>query len=239
MFDLSNATTSVLLGTTATVAVVHALLGIDHSLPFIALARARRWSLRYTVGITVACGLVHVASSVAIGAIGAVAGRTLDWMARIESARGELAAALLIGFGLAYAARATWRLRRSVAHSHLHVHADGTVHVHPHDHRGHHLHVHEVDTGVTPWALFVILLLGPCEPLIPLMVVPAMGQSWVVVGGVVLVFGALTILTMSVAVAVGHRSLEFVPTRSVTRYADLVAGLVVAASGAAVLLLGI
>ena len=239
MFDLSDATTSVLLGTTAAVAVVHALLGIDHSLPFIALGRARRWSLRYTVGITAACGLVHVGSSVAIGAVGAVAGRTLDWMASIESARAELAAGLLLGFGLAYAAWATWCLHRGVVHSHLHVHADGRVHAHPHDHRGDHLHVHDVSAGVTPWALFVVLLLGPCEPLVPLMVVPAMSHSWVAVGGVVVVFGALTIATMAAAVAVGYRGLDFVPTRSVTRYADLVAGLVVAASGAAVLLLEI
>ena len=239
MLELSDATISVLLATTATVAIAHALLGIDHSVPFIALGRARRWSLRYTLGVTVVCGIVHVASSVAIGALGAAAGQTLDSMAGIESARGELAAALLLSFGLTYAAWATWRLRRGIVHSHLHAHADGTVHAHPHNHQGEHLHMHDAGTGLTPWALFVILLLGPCEPLIPLMVVPAMSQSWLVVGGVVAVFGVLTVGTMAVTVAVGYRGLDYLPLRPVMRYADLVAGLVVAASGAAVFLLGI
>ncbi len=239
MLELSDDTISVLLGTTATVAIVHALLGIDHSLPFIALARARRWSMRYTLGITAACGVVHVASSVVIGVFGAAAGHTLDAMAGIESARGELAAALLIGFGLTYAAWATWRLRRGHVHAHLHVHADGTVHAHPHDHHGEHLHVHDAGAGLTPWVLFVTLLLGPCEPLIPLMVVPAMSQSWFVVAGVVGVFGVLTVTTMTAAVAVGYRGIDYLPTHGVTRYADVVAGLVVAASGAGVLLLGI
>ena len=198
-----------LLSTTATVAVVHALLGIDHSLPFIALGGVRRWSLRYTVWITAACG---VTSLVAIGAVGAVAGQTFDWMAGIESARGELAAGLLLGFGLAYTARVTLRLHRGVVHSHLHVHAADTVHAHPHDHQGDYLHAHGVRVGLTQLALFVILLLGPCEPLIPLMVVPAMNHSWGVVGGIVAVFGALTVVTMAAAVAVGYRGLDFVPT---------------------------
>ena len=61
MLQLLENATSVLLGTTATVAVAHALLGIDHSLPFIALARARRWTLRRTVASTPS--LRHSASS--------------------------------------------------------------------------------------------------------------------------------------------------------------------------------
>ena len=47
--------------------------------------------------IITVCGVVHVASSVAIGAVGAVAGQTFDLMNGIESARGELAAGLLLG----------------------------------------------------------------------------------------------------------------------------------------------
>ena len=231
--------TSVLLGTTAVVAIAHTLLGIDHSVPFIVLGRSRRWPLGRTMWVTIACGIGHVASSVAIGAIGAAAGATLDSLAWVESARGEVAAALLIGFGLAYAAWAMSHAVRRVRHSHVHAHVDGTVHEHSHAHRGDHLHPHVFGSRITPWALFVIFVFGPCEPLIPLMVVPAMSRSWVDVVGVVGVFGVLTVATMAAAVAVGYRGLSAVEGRRLAPYADVVAGLVVAASGAAVLFLGL
>ena len=239
MFESLEATTSVLLGTTATVAVVHTVLGIDHSLPFVVLARARGWTLGRTVAITALCGAGHVASSVLIGAFGAAIGATFDSLVWIESARAELAAALLIGFGLAYAAWAVWRSLRGATHSHLHAHADGTVHAHPHDHHGEHMHAHLVGAGLTPWALFVIFVLGPCEPLIPLMVVPAMSQSWTLVAAVVGVFGMLTVGTMVATVILGYRGLRFIGSLPIARYANVLAGLVVAASGAAVLFLGL
>ena len=239
MLQLLDNATSVLLGTTATVAVAHTLLGVDHSLPFIALGRARQWSLQRTVAVTAACGIGHVASSVAIGGIGAVAGATLDSLAWVESARGQVAATLLIAFGLTYAAWAGWKIRRGATHSHLHVHADGTLHDHPHSHEGEHLHPHGAAAGLTPWALFVIFLFGPCEPLIPLMVVPAMSGSWVVLAAVVGVFGVLTVLTMGLTVAVGYRVCGAVPRSGLACIADLAAGLAVAASGAAVLFLGL
>jgi len=239
MFQLVENATSVLLGTTATVAVAHTLLGIDHSLPFIVLGRSRQWSLRHTVAVTVVCGIGHVASSVAIGGIGAVAGATFDSLVYVESARGQMAAALLIAFGLAYAAWAIWNLFRGVTHSHPHANVDGAVHDHVHAHHGEHLHPHGKHTSLTPWALFIIFLLGPCEPLIPLMVVPAMSGAWPVLGAVVAIFGILTVVTMSLTVVVGYRMCPAVPRPGLTRAADLVAGLVVAASGAAVLFLGL
>ena len=61
---------SVLLGTAASIGLVHTLLGVDHSLPFVALGRAQGWSLKRTLAVTFGCGLAHVLSSVLIGAIG-------------------------------------------------------------------------------------------------------------------------------------------------------------------------
>ena len=34
-------------------------------------------------------------------------------------------------------------------------------------HHGEHMHPHLVGASLTPWALFVIFVFGPCEPLIP------------------------------------------------------------------------
>ncbi|MYN64217.1 MAG: hypothetical protein F4X11_04205 [Acidobacteria bacterium] len=213
-------TTTLLLGTAASLAVVHTLLGIDHSLPFVALGRARGWALRRTLLVTALCGGGHVASSVVIGAVGVGLGIATDALLWLESARGELAAALLIGFGLAYAAWAVWRGLRGPDAACLHGGSAGA-------------------DRVTPWALFIVFVLGPCEPLIPLMVVPAIARDWLAVAAVVGVFGLLTVAVMLAAVAAAWRGVTLLGAGRIGRHADVAAGLVVAASGAAVLFLGL
>lgn len=213
-------TTSLLLGAAASLAAVHALIGIDHSLPFVALGRARNWTLRRTLLVTALCGVGHVASSVLIGALGLALGVAADALRWLESARGELAAALLIGFGLAYAARAAWKGLRERDGARLRGGPAGA-------------------DRVTPWALFILFVLGPCEPLIPLMVVPAMARDWLAAAAVAGVFGAVTVGVMLAAVAAAWRGAALLGAGRLGRRADVAAGLVVAASGAAVLFLGL
>ena len=216
-------TTTLLLGATASLAIVHTLLGVDHSLPFVALGRARGWTLARTLLITAVCGAGHVASSVAIGALGVALGIATDALLWLESARGELAAALLIGFGLAYAAWAVWSRLRGRSVSHLHAGMGGRADA----------------SRVTPWALFIVFVLGPCEPLIPLMVVPGIAGDWLTVAAVVGVFGLLTVAVMLLTVAAAYSGVGLLAGSRLTRHADVAAGLVVAASGAAVLWLGL
>lgn len=219
MSDPSHAAT-LLLGTSATLAIVHALLGVDHSLPFVALGRARGWTLARTLLVTAVCGAGHVASSAAIGAVGVGLGIAADALLWLESARGELAAALLIGFGLAYAAWAVWRRIRRPDVAPPRAGAAG-------------------GTDVTPWALFIVFVLGPCEPLIPLMVVPGVAGDWLTAAAVVGVFGLLTVAVMLAVVAAACRGADLIGVGRIGRHADVAAGLVVAASGAAVLWLGL
>ena len=216
-------TTTLLLGATASLAIVHTLLGVDHSLPFVALGRARGWTLARTLLVTAVCGSGHVASSVAIGVLGVALGIATDALLWLESARGELAAALLIGFGLAYAAWAVWSRLRGRSVSHLHAGMGGRADA----------------SRVTPWALFIVFVLGPCEPLIPLMVVPGIAGDWLTVAGVVGVFGLLTVAVMLLTVAAAYSGVGLLAGSRLTRHADVAAGLVVAASGAAVLWLGL
>ncbi|HJN46285.1 MAG: hypothetical protein CL477_01575 [Acidobacteria bacterium] len=239
MLMLTEPTVSLLLGTAAALAAFHTLIGVDHSVPFIVLGRARGWSLRRTLGVTGVCGLAHVASSVLIGSLGVGLGIALDRLAWLESTRGQVAAGLMIGFGLAYAAWAFWRGLRGHAHTHLHTHADGTVHAHTHDHQREHLHPHGVGRGVTPWALFLIFAFGPCEALIPLMMVPAVERSWSVLAAVVGVFGLFTVGTMLAVVTLGYLGLSHARLGVFDGRIDVLAGLTIAASGAAVLFLGI
>jgi ABC-type nickel/cobalt efflux system permease component RcnA len=222
--------------TALTVGVVHTLLGPDHYLPFIAMARARGWSARRTLSITLACGLGHVAASLLVGALGILFGWSLAGLSRVDDARGSIAVWLLIGFGLAYAA---WGLRsaaRSRPHSHLHTHANGTLHSHGHTHRGEHAHVHERISSrrsLTPWVLFTIFVFGPCEALVPLLMVPAAGNDWWGIGFVALVFALATLATMSALVMAGHLGLASLALGPVERYSHALAGLALAACGLA------
>ena len=255
-------TTTLLLGATASLAIVHTLLGVDHSLPFVALGRARGWTLARTLLVTAVCGAGHVASSVAIGALGVALGIATDALLWLESARGELAAALLIGFGLAYAAWAVWSRLRGRSGAHLHAGMDavragaaGAMEgVAPGATAGAVPRAGGADDGanaaarrtggqdasrVTPWALFIVFVLGPCEPLIPLMVVPGIAGDWLTVAAVVGVFGLLTVAVMLLTVAAAYSGVGLLASSRLTRHADVAAGLVVAASGAAVLWLGL
>ncbi len=226
--------------TAAGVGLVHTLLGPDHYLPFIAMARVGGWSRRKTLAVTILCGIGHVGSSVVLGVFGIALGVAVFRLENIEAVRGDLAAWLLLGFGLAYTAWGLRRAYRNRPHTHLHVHADGTVHAHQHDHRGEHVHVHDQTEDapaarLTPWVLFTIFVFGPCEPLIPLLMYPAAGHSLLGVGLVTLVFGLATIATMTAIVVAALAGAARLSGGRLERYGHAAAGLMLTACGAAVL----
>ena len=114
------------------------------------------------------------------------------------------------------------------------------MHYHPHDHQGDHAHVHEAaGRSITPWVIFVIFVLGPCEPLIPLLMYPAATQS---VGGVIavtVVFGVVTVLTMLGAVALSAVGIERLRPKSLARFDHALAGFAVFACGMAIGFMGL
>jgi len=230
-----------LAGTALTLGFVHTVIGPDHYVPFIAIARARKWRLSKTMVVSALCGLGHVLSSVVLGFLGIGLGLAVGHLEKAESTRGTIAAWLLIGFGLVYL---VWGLRkayRARPHAHLHYHADGEVHVHTHKHEGGHLHIHEEKEGekITPWVLFLIFVFGPCEPLIPLVMYPAAQHS---MSGVIMVtaaFGLATILTMLTIIALSSWGLSFVKLGKLERYSHALAGGVIFISGLAVQFLGL
>ena len=233
--------------TAAGIGFLHTLLGPDHYLPFVFLGRAGRWSRARLVGVTLLCGIAHVLSSVVLGFIGIAVGLAAARLEVIELAREQLATYGLIGFGVVYC---LWGLKRALGpppHAHLHAHADGTVHSHPHLHGEEHLHVHlgrrpqvrQPLAGASPWALFLVFVLGPCEPLIPLLMVPAAQQSTVGVGVVILVFAATTLVTMLAAVLLCGLGLNRLPLGRIEPYSHAVAGAAVALCGLAIQFVGV
>lgn len=226
----------ILTGTAATIGLVHTIIGPDHYLPFVALSRARRWSLFKTLFITVLCGIGHVGSSVVLGAVGIAAGIALRRLELFESARGDIAAWLLTSFGVVYMVWGIVRAARNRSHTHPHGHADGREHDHPHAHDVDHAHPHEEGrASVTPWILFTIFVFGPCEPLIPLLMYPAAAASVSATALVASVFALATIGTMTAIVAVLTASARLVPGRGLERYSHALAGGAILACGVAIL----
>ena len=238
----SSSTLTVLLTAAVSIAAGHTVIGIDHSLPFIVLGRARKWSMPRLLTITALCGLGHVLSSVLLGFLGIGLGVALERLSWIEAARGSFAAWLLIGFGTLYAVRAWIRMGRRRPHTHHHQHGHGHGHSHEHDHQApEHLHPHDANSRhvLTVWTLFVVFAFGPCEPLIPLMMAPAALHNWAWVAIVCSVFGLVTIAVMLAVVSVGYLGLSHVRLDWAERHADLLAGVAIACSGLAIQAFGI
>jgi hypothetical protein len=224
----------------AAIAFLHTLLGPDHYLPFVAMAKARGWTLRKTLRITLLCGVGHLAGSVALGLVGITVGIQLGSLTWLEGVRANLAAWLLVAFGLAYLA---WGLRhayRSRPHTHWHSH-NGLKHSHEHRHQEAHQHLHanpERPRSLTPWVIFVIFVLGPYEPLIPLLMYPAAREDPAGVFLVTGVFGVITVLTMTSIVAVALMGLQTVKLKRFEPYGHALAGFAILGCGLGVALLG-
>jgi sulfite exporter TauE/SafE len=230
----------ILLLTAASIAFLHTVLGPDHYLVFTAMGKARRWSLRKTLRITLICGVGHVLGSILLGFIGIAVGAELAALVSIEGIRGSLAGWALLAFGITYFA---WGLRqagRGRVHSHVHVHED-VVHDHAHDHHADHTHVHDSPSrvSITPWAMFIIFVFGPCEALIPLFMYPAAQQNFALVLQVAIVFGTVTLATMMAAVAITMAGLDRLDLPSPGRWNHAVAGASVALCGGAIMMLGL
>jgi nickel/cobalt transporter (NicO) family protein len=223
------------------VGLVHTLLGPDHYVPFIAMAKVRRWSLTRTALITLLCGLGHVLSAVVLGLLALSIGLTLEKLKFIETWRGSFASWLLIGFGFAYF---LWGLRlayKNRKHTHLHFHSDGAPHCHGHNHHEEHAHVHAKKSlnTITPWILFVIFILGPCEPLIPLLMYPAVAGSPFYVFLVSLCFGAATLLVMLSMVLMTVFGISHLRFAWLERYGNATAGAIICSCGLAIKFLGL
>lgn len=231
---------ALLCGTAASLGALHAILGPDHYVPFVAMSRAGAWSLRRTVVTTLLCGVGHVLSSVALGLAGIAVGAALFTLESIERFRGDVAGWLLLGFGIAYFAWGVRRALRNRPHAHWHAHPDGVVHEHEHVHVDAHVHAHvqgiapATAPSRTPWVLFTIFVFGPCEPLIPLVMYPAARGRFFDVLLVALIFALATIATMLAAVLVAARSIEAFRLGRFERYGHALAGLAIVACGLAV-----
>ncbi len=226
-----------LLMTTAGVAVIHTFLGPDHYLPFLTMAKAQHWSVKKTLLVVSACGTGHVLSSIVLGLIGLAVGLAIGDIEQLEAGRGDWAAWCMVVFGASYG---LWGARHALRHStDYEAHAHGEqLHIHSH---GKHIHKHrKMDAKkMTFWVLFLIFVLGPCEPLIPLFVVPASRGLWGLAIATALVFFVATIITMLAVTLAGLAGLNRFRLEPLERWSHSLAGGTITLCGLAIITLGL
>lgn len=225
----------------ASIGFFHTLFGPDHYLPFVMMSWSRGWSGLKTTLITFLCGLGHIGSSIVLGLVGVSVGIAINKLEFVEGFRGNLAAWLLIAFGLAYFVWGLRRAYRNRPHVHSHTHENKAEHTHHHDHLLEHAHVHnsKSKTSIAPWALFVIFVFGPCEPLIPVLMYPAAKNSVFGLVVVTSVFGIVTLGTMLTVVLLARAGVNFVPMNRLQRYTHAIAGATILLCGLAIQFLGL
>jgi sulfite exporter TauE/SafE len=226
----------ILMVTAMSIACLHTLTGPDHYLPFIALSKTRGWGFGKTMMWTILCGCGHVGSSVLLGLGGAALGWSLSGIAWLENLRGGIAGWILLLFGLAYGIWGLVQAYRDKVHKHFDTYEDGNMYVYEHKHG------ETVRPGkrykVTPWILFIIFLLGPCEPMIPLLYFPAAKNSWYGMWLLVLVYTFFTLLTMVVMVVLGYYGISFFKPGKAERYVHALGGLTIFICGAGMVFIG-
>jgi sulfite exporter TauE/SafE len=231
---------SVLLITAVSLGFVHTVVGPDHYIPFIAIARARKWSHMKVLGIVSLCGVGHILSSVVIGLIGIALGIGISSLKGFESSRGTIAGWLLLSFGFVYT---VWGIKKSFKnkpHTHIHEHQTGEQHAHTHSHVDQHTHLHAQERqNITPWMLFIVFIFGPCEPLIPLLMYPASQQHWTSVLLVGIAFGLVTIATMLALTFLGLMGINLLPVGKLDRHIHAIAGLTILLCGLSIVFLGL
>ena len=80
-------------------------------------------------------------------------------------------------------------------------------------------------------------VLGPCEPLIPLMMLPAVNESVIGVIGVIVIFFLVTLITMLGVVIIGFNGLNRARFDVISRYGStLTGGSIIAACGLLVII---
>lgn len=227
--------------TAAVIGFMHTVFGPDHYIPFIVMARARKWPMAKTAILTILCGFGHIMSSVVIGFVGIILGIGVMRLKALESFRGNIAGWLLIIFGFTYLVWGVYKAIKNKPHEHVHVHANSAIHSHTHSHNEEHIHIHtqKENVNITPWVLFTIFVFGPCEPLIPILMYPAAKNNLSGVFWVTVIFGLTTILTMFSIVMVSSLGIRFIPLGKLERYTHALAGGAIFLCGLAIQFLGL
>jgi len=202
----------------AVTGIVHTLLGPDHYVPFIALSKAQSWSRKKTAWITSACGMGHVLSAVAIGYAALGLRTSLSSLQVISSYRSDIAAWALIAFGCVYF---IWGVKKLFK---------GKEEVSS---------LSSSRSNPIVWGLFIIFIIGHCEPLFVLMSPPLVANNALAILLTVGVFSVATILTMLTTVLAASFGLSFISGKRSMKFAPVISGILIMVCGAGIKFLGL
>jgi nickel/cobalt exporter len=207
----------ILLISTASVAFLHALAP-DHWMPFAAIGKAQKWSKPKLLWITFISGVGHVGISIIFSIIGIFLGFSLSKLKSVEGHRGEVALWLLIGFGIAYM---LWGIKKAKEAKRKKIDEEKLK-----------------GNTVAIWTMFAVIILGPCEPLIPMVF---LGYNYGYFGVILvsLIFSVITIFMMLSQSLLAFMGVQLIKNDIADRYAHAFAGLVIALTGVFVMALGI
>lgn len=186
-------------------------------MPFAVIGKAKRWPKARLLWIICVSGMGHVASSAALGVIGILLGFSLSRLKGIEGSRQEIGLWLLIGFGIAYM---LWGIKKAGEHKHAHIEGERL----------------KAKTAAM-WTLFAVVILGPCEPLIPLVFL-GYNYGWAGVILVTVVFSAVTITMMLLQGLLSFMGIQLIKNELAERYSHAFAGLAIALTGVFIMLTG-
>ena len=222
--------------TAITISCLHTATGPDHYLPFIALSKSNNWTVNRTIFITLICGIGHVGSSVVLGLGGIALGWSLSKITWLENIRGGIAAWVMFILGIIYIIYAFIQLKTNKLHKHFDVCDDGNMYVY--EHQDGTVVPPQEKRKVTPWVMFIVFVLGPCEPLIPLLSFPAANQSIYGITLLVSVFTLFTLVTMVTMVLLGYHGISFFKSLKMEKYIHVLSGSVIMLCGAGMLFMG-
>ena len=211
--------TIVIAGSAASIGFVHTILGPDHYLPLVAMAKTNGWSAPKTASYVAVCGISHLLGTILLGSLVFLLGFAFLNIETLQSLRGDFAGWFLLSFGAMYFAWGmNWAIReRRMASKQKNSNF----------------------ARCTPFALFLFFILGPCEPLIPLM---SLGPENTEVFSSILVVSAFcgaTILTMLVCVMFFYYGVSrFSIFLRFENYMHAATGLIVFLCGCAIQFLG-
>ena len=227
---------TLLLSAAIAIAVIHTLTGPDHYVPFIFFAKSRGWSIRKTIWWTIVCGCAHVWSSVLLGIGAAALGWNFAKYKWLDGIRGGIAGWGMIFFGIFYLVWGVIKAKKNIVHKHFDVSDNGELVVFEHNHKN--VFDNKERYKVTPWVLFLIFLLGPCEPMIPLLYYPGAKNSISGIVALVAVYTAFTLIIMLTMVVGGIYGIGFFKSNKFEKYMPVVSGATLLICGFGMVYLG-
>ena len=157
-----------------------------------------------------------------LGLGGAALGLAVSKIKGLEAVRGGVAGWTFLLFGAVYCSWGLWRASRNKRHKHFDIQDDGSIYVFEHKH-GEAITPKERH-AVTPWVMFIVFVLGPCEQMIPLLYFPAAKHSASNMILLIVVYTLFTLLTMLLMVVLGFYGLSFLKTEKLEKYMHALGG---------------